>query len=196
MLIDGPDEAETTLILAHGAGAPMDSDWMNAVARGIAVSGVRVIRFEFPYMEERRTSGRRRAPDREPVLLGRWREVYGETSRGRTFIGGKSMGGRMASMVADELGAAGLVCLGYPFHPPGRPEKTRVAHLEGLRTPTLIIQGSSDPFGTREDVARYQLSPAITVEWIEGGNHDLVAKGLGAAGSRARVVERVTAFLT
>lgn len=196
MLIDGPDDAATTLILAHGAGAPMDSDWMNAIARGIAVNGVRVVRFEFPYMAERRTTGRRRAPDREPILLKRWRDVYAEVDRGQTFIGGKSMGGRMASMVADELGAAGLLCLGYPFHPPGRPEKTRVAHLEGLRTRTLIVQGSADPFGTRDDVAGYQLSDAITIEWIEGGNHDLVAKGFGPAASRARVVELATLFLT
>ena len=102
----------------------------------------------------------------------------------------------MASMVADELGAAGLVCLGYPFHAPGKPEKPRVAHLENLRTPTLIVQGTKDPFGTKDDVAAYTLSPAIAIEWIEGGNHDLAAKPPGPAASRQRVVELVTTFLS
>ena len=193
-LSDGPADAPVTLILAHGAGAPMDSEWMNAIAAGVAATGVRVLRFEFPYMAERRTSGKRRPPDREAILLETWRSAFGEAGAGRTFIGGKSMGGRMASMVADELGAAGLVCLGYPFHAPGRPEKPRIAHLEQLRTPTLIIQGTADPFGTRGDVAGYPLSDAITFDWIEGGNHDLVAKGLGKQASRQRVIDATSAF--
>jgi predicted alpha/beta-hydrolase family hydrolase len=87
------------------------------------------------------------------------------------------MGGRMASMVADELGVAGLVCLGYPFHPPGRPERLRTAHLEALGTETLIVQGTNDAFGTRSDVEGYVLSDKIQVHWIEGGNHDLRAPG-------------------
>lgn len=194
-LSDGPEDASATFILAHGAGAPMDSDWMDAVAAGIAATGIRVLRFEFPYMAERRTSGKRRPPDREAVLLETWRRAFAEADARRTAIGGKSMGGRMASMVADELGAAGLVCLGYPFHAPGKPEKPRIAHLEHLRTPTLIIQGTADPFGTREDVATYQLSGSITIEWMEGGNHDLVAKGLGKPQSRARVIEAASAFI-
>lgn len=194
-LSDGPDNASTTLILAHGAGAPMDSEWMNAIAAGIAANGIRVLRFEFPYMAERRVSGKRRPPDREAVLLDTWRKAFAEAGDGRVFIGGKSMGGRMASMVADELGATGLVCLGYPFHAPGKPEKPRIAHLEHLRTRTLIIQGESDPFGTRHDVAGYPLSPAITIEWLEEGNHDLIGKPLGKAASRTHVIETVAAFV-
>ena len=196
MLTDGPADSAATLILAHGAGAPMDSDWMNAIAGGIAANGIRVLRFEFPYMAERRASGKRRPPDREATLLQAWREAYAAAGSGTVFIGGKSMGGRMASMVADELGAAGLICLGYPFHAPGRPEKPRTAHLEHLGTPTLIIQGSADTFGTRDDVAGYALSPAIAIEWIEGGNHDLVTKSLGAAASRKRVIELATTFIS
>src|SRR4029079_4451141 len=92
----------------------------------------------------------------------------------------KSMGGRMASMVADELHVAALICLGYPFHPPGRPERLRTAHLEHLPTPTLITQGARDPFGTPDDVAGYTLSPAITLHWVQGADHDLKApKSLG-----------------
>jgi uncharacterized protein len=186
LLIDGPGDSGATLVLAHGAGAPMDSPFMNAAARALAERGLRVVRFEFPYMQARRTGGGGRAPDREPVLRRSWAEVVDQLgatgeARGRLVIGGKSMGGRMASLVADELGArgphatriAGLVCLGYPFHPPDRPERLRTAHLAGLATPTLIVQGTRDPFGTPDDVAGYGLSPAIRLVWIADGDHSL-----------------------
>jgi predicted alpha/beta-hydrolase family hydrolase len=176
-LCDGPADAEVTLILAHGAGGAMDAEFMNVVASGIAEGGARVLRFEFPYMAKRRETGKSRPPDREPVLLEAWREAVREVGGEKLFIGGKSMGGRMASTVADELAVAGLVCLGYPFHPPGKPEKTRTAHLENLKTRTLIVQGTNDAFGTRDDVAAYTLSAAIGFHWIERGNHDLRATG-------------------
>ena len=192
---NGPPSASVTLVLAHGAGAPMDSEWMNAIATGVAADGFRVLRFEFPYMAERRTSGKRRPPDRQQVLLDAWRSAFAEAGEGPTVVGGKSMGGRMASMIADEVSAAGLVCLGYPFHAPGKPEAPRVQHLEFLRTPALFVQGTADPFGTRDDVAGYTLSPAITIEWVEGGNHDLVSKALGRAASRQHVIASVSSFL-
>jgi len=194
-LTDGPASAPPTLILAHGAGAPMDSEFMNVVARGIAAEGVRVLRFEFPYMRGRREGGKARPPDREPVLLESWRQAVRECGAAKPFIGGKSMGGRMASMVADELEVAGLVCLGYPFHPPGRPERTRTAHLEGLRTPALIVQGTNDTFGTRDDVAGYVLSPAIQMHWLDGGNHDLRAPGKKRDETWGEVIRTVAAFL-
>jgi predicted alpha/beta-hydrolase family hydrolase len=170
---DGPDkDPRATLVLAHGAGAPMDSPFMEKIAQELGSRGFRAVRFEFPYMRERRDSGRRKPPDREPVLLQTWRDVVAELGGGAGLvIGGKSMGGRMASLVADELGARGLVCLGYPFHPPGQPEKLRVAHLEPLRTPALIVQGTRDPFGTREEVAGYRLSESIRIVWSEDGDH-------------------------
>jgi predicted alpha/beta-hydrolase family hydrolase len=174
LLFDGPDDARTTVVLAHGAGAPMNTPFMNSVARGLAAGGgVRVVRFEFPYMRARRETKRRTgAPDREPVLRNSWKEAVEKLGGGRKLvIGGKSMGGRIASLVADEVGARGLVCLGYPFHPPGRPEKLRTRHLETLRTPALVVQGTRDPFGTPEDVAGYALSPAIRVVWLEDGDH-------------------------
>jgi hypothetical protein len=169
-LHDGPRDAAATLILAHGAGGAMDTPFMNTFAEELGARGVHVVRFEFPYMAARRTGGKRGAPDRQPVLLDAWRRVVGEHGS-EVFIGGKSMGGRMASMVADELGVRGLVCLGYPFHPPGKPDQLRTAHLESLRTPALIVQGTRDPFGTRDEVSGYALSPAIRVAWIEGGDH-------------------------
>jgi len=172
VIIDGPKTATKTFLFAHGAGAPMDSPFMNRVAQGVAASGVRVVRFEFPYMQRRRASGKRGAPDVAPVLMQHFREMIDQHGAGRKLvIGGKSMGGRIASMVADVAGVLGLVCLGYPFHPPGQAAKTRTKHLESLRTPTLILQGTRDSFGGPDDVRRYKLSPAIHVEWLEDGDH-------------------------
>jgi len=171
-MVNGAGDARVTLVLAHGAGAPMDHPFMNAIAEGIAGKEVRVARFEFPYMAARRSGGKRRAPDREPVLMQTWREVVSDLGAPeRMVIGGKSMGGRIASMVADEVGAAGLICLGYPFHPPGAPARLRTKHLEKLRTPALILQGTRDSFGLPEEVATYRLSPKIRIAWIVDGDH-------------------------
>jgi uncharacterized protein len=173
-LFDGPEPGAqgNTVVLAHGAGAPMDSTFMNIMARGLAAEGIRVARFEFPYMRARREEKRNKPPDREPVLRQAWLDAIAELGGGeRLIIGGKSMGGRFASMIADDAGVRGLVCLGYPFHPPGQPGKLRVAHLENLKTPALIIQGTRDQFGTREEVAGYSLSPSIRFLWLEDGDH-------------------------
>ena len=171
MLIDGPKSARLTLVLAHGAGAPMDHPFMNTIVEGLAGKDLRVVRFEFPYMAARRTSGKRGAPDREPVLMQTWRDVVAKLGTGSIVIGGKSMGGRIASMIADEVGAAGLICLGYPFHPPGAPAKLRTAHLEKLKTRALILQGTRDSFGLPDEVAQYRLSPKIRIAWIPDGDH-------------------------
>jgi predicted alpha/beta-hydrolase family hydrolase len=172
VIIDGPKTAARTFLFGHGAGAPMDSPFMNRVAQGVAASGVCVIRFEFAYMQRRRESGKRGAPDAAPVLMQHFREMIEQHGGGRRLvIGGKSMGGRIASMVADAAEVLGLVCLGYPFHPPGQPEKTRTRHLESLRTPTLILQGTRDIFGGPDDVRGYRPSNSIRIEWIEDGDH-------------------------
>jgi uncharacterized protein len=196
LLFDGPDDAAITVVLAHGAGAPMNTPFLNTVARGLARDGARVARFEFPYMRARRESGRRGgAPDREPILRNSWKEVVDKLGGGkRLVIGGKSMGGRIASMVADEVGARGLVCLGYPFHPPGRPEKLRTAHLETLSTPALIVQGTRDAFGTREDVAGYKLSPAIRVVWLEDGDHSWKPRASSGRTEPQNMTEALTAI--
>ncbi|MCH8188983.1 MAG: alpha/beta hydrolase, partial [Proteobacteria bacterium] len=117
--------------------------------------------------------GNRKPPDRAPVLLDAWRSVIAALGDpGTLVIGGKSMGGRMASMVADDVGVKGVACLGYPFHPSGKPERTRTGHLESLRTPTLIVQGARDRLGKPEEVAGYALSKSIRVHWLEAGDHD------------------------
>jgi predicted alpha/beta-hydrolase family hydrolase len=193
--------ASTTLILAHGAGAPMDSDWMNDMAARLAARGVNVLRFEFPYMAQRRADGGKRPPNPAPKLLECWREVYAVVRRhvaGPLAIGGKSMGGRMASLLADELGADALVCLGYPFYAVGKPEKPRVEHLAALKTRTLIVQGERDALGNREAVEAYALSPSIEVFWLAAGDHDLKplkASGFSHEQHLAVAADKVAGFL-
>lgn len=199
LLWDGPEAAPLGLVLAHGAGAPMDSPFMEAIARGVGEAGIRVARFEFPYMRARRREGRRRPPDREPVLQAAWRAAVsaaGEPSQ--LVIGGKSLGGRIASSVADELGVRGLVCLGFPFHPPGRPERLRTRTLAAIRTPTLIVQGTRDALGSRAEVVGYALSPAVRVVWSEDGDHSLkprVRSGRSEAQSLGEAVAHVVRFV-
>jgi len=176
MIFDGADRAKHLLVLAHGAGAPMDSPFMAAFAVGLAGNGIRVARFEFPYMQRRRAEGTRRPPDRGPKLEAAWHDVVTEMratlpDKAKIVIGGKSMGGRIASMIAQDAEVDGLVCLGYPFHPPGKPEKTRTDHLAALKTPSLMVQGTRDALGTFDDVQAYKLSPAISVHWLEDGDH-------------------------
>jgi predicted alpha/beta-hydrolase family hydrolase len=175
-LIDGPSQAVRTLILAHGAGQGMDSPFMEHIAGALARAGLRVVRFAFPYMTEMRRTGKRKPPNREPVLRATWnriidREIADGADPSALLIGGKSMGGRMASLIADEREVGGLVCLGYPFHPPGKPDRLRTEHLRDLRTPALICQGERDSFGRPEEVAGYSLSPAVRLAWIEDGDH-------------------------
>jgi predicted alpha/beta-hydrolase family hydrolase len=200
LMITGPERAALTLVLAHGAGAGMDSPFMNIIAQGVAPIGVRVVRFEFPYMRARRELGKKGAPDREPVLLRAWRDVVNELGGGDNLaIGGKSLGGRIASMVADQADVRGLVCLGYPFHPPGRPDRLRTEHLKTMRTPTLIIQGTRDPFGAREEAANYNLSANIRFEWIADGDHSLKPRarsGRTEAQNLSEAISLINGFLT
>jgi predicted alpha/beta-hydrolase family hydrolase len=195
---DGPKTAKLTLVLAHGAGAPMDSAFMNTVAEGVARAGIRVARFEFPYMAERRRSGKKRPPDSLNTLLASFRAAA-QPFAGKPFaIGGKSMGGRIASMVADEVGAEALVCLGYPFHPPGNPKKSRTEHLLTLRTPTLILQGTRDPFGGRDEIAKLKLPKSIRVRWLEDGEHSFKprkASGRTEEQNLAEAIDAAVAFL-
>ena len=177
-LFDGPGDAEVTILLAHGAAAPMDSASLNASTKALAATGLRVARFEFDYMASRRTSQAKRPPPRAENLIPEYIAAIDELdATGPLVIGGKSLGGRVASMTADQLHRsgriAGLLCLGYPFHPIGKPDQLRTAHLADMQTPTLIVQGTRDPFGTREEVATYKLSNSIEILWLEDGDHDL-----------------------
>lgn len=176
-LIEGPKVAFATILLAHGAGAPMDSGAMNAASDALAAVGFQVAQFEFGYMAARR-NGVRRPPPKAELLQDEYRQAVAELAcGGPLIIGGKSMGGRVASMLADAVhndgAVTGLLCLGYPFHPPAKPQQLRTAHLQHLKTPTLICQGTRDPFGTRDEVANYALSDRIAILWLEDGDHDL-----------------------
>ena len=201
-LFDGPAGAPTTILLAHGAGAPMDSASMTATAQALAAEGLRIARFEFGYMAARRTTGPKPPPRAESVMPEYRAAIDALNAKGTLIIGGKSMGGRVASMIADEAHAAGkiagLLCLGYPFHPPKKPTQLRTAHLANLKTPTLIVQGTRDPFGTRAEVATYTLSKAIEILWLEDGDHDLKPRkrvsGFSVADHLKTMAEHVAAW--
>lgn len=172
-LFDGPARSPLTFLFAHGAGAGMEHPFMAAMAAGIARAvKMRVARFEFPYMAARRVDGKKRPPDRSDKLLAGFRDAI-ETIGGadKVVIGGKSMGGRMASLIAEDIGARGLVCLGYPFHPPGKPEAMRTAHLLRMRLPALIVQGTRDTFGGTDEVRALALPANIQIHWIGDGDH-------------------------
>lgn len=174
----GAGDTSWTLLLSHGAGVSTDSRFFAELADRLLTGGLRLALFDFPFMQERARTGKRRPPDRMPVLQQAYREAIDALGpdAGRVVIGGKSMGGRVASLIADDEQVAGLVCLGYPFHPRGQPGKLRTSHLADLATPTLICQGTRDPLGNREEVERYSLSPSIRFEWLPDGDHDLVPR--------------------
>jgi predicted alpha/beta-hydrolase family hydrolase len=172
LLPEGPEDAGITIALAHGAGAPMDSPFMAAFSAGLAAQDYRVVRFEFPYMAGRRDNGIKRPPDRPPVLFETWKTVIEHLGADGLVIGGKSMGGRIASMVADETNVRGMVCLGYPFHAPGREaDARRLDHMATIKTPTLIVQGERDALGNADEVAGYSLSSTVRLHWLADGDH-------------------------
>ncbi|MEC3860812.1 alpha/beta family hydrolase [Mesobacterium sp. TK19101] len=178
LLLNGEEPGRPTVLLAHGSGAPMDTPWMTAVAEGLALRGFRVARFEFAYMAARRNGGSRRPPGAAETMVPEYMTAINALAcDGPLIIGGKSMGGRIASMIADDLYASGrilgLMCLGFPFHPQNKPDALRLQHLPSMKCPTLICQGTRDPLGTRAEVETLTLSPEVQVHWLEDGDHDL-----------------------
>lgn len=198
----GPPDAAARFLCAHGAGAGMGTPFLEAVARLLAERGIAVLRFEFAYMVSRGKTGSRGRVPRADSLVDEIRAaVDGVPDGAPLLIGGKSMGGRVASLVADELHAAGriagLVCLGYPFHPPNKPNQLRTAHLERLACPALIVQGERDPFGPRAEVEAMRLSSAVRFHWSGDGDHDLGPRGGSGytrAGNLAAAADAVAAF--
>src|SRR5690606_27466723 len=197
-LFDGPEDARFTILLAHGAGAPMDSASMSATAKALAEAGFRVARFEFGYMAARR-SGHRKPPPKAETVMPEYIAAVDDLgpTNGPLLIGGKSMGGRVASMVADKLfdagRIAGLVCLGYPFHPPANPDQLRTKHLVGLKAPALIVQGTRDGYGVPAEVSTYRLADKITVHWVEDGDHDLKPRKSATGFGQAEALRQVAA---
>jgi hypothetical protein len=185
------------LVLAHGAGAGQRHPFMTAVARGMAARGLDVVTFDFQYMRERR-----KVPDRAPVLEQAFRDAVLAARRwsrsDRLFIGGKSMGGRMATHLAaaglDDL--RGVVAFGYPLHPPGRPERLRTAHLPSIIVPVLIVQGARDAFGTPAELAPVLgTMKAATMHVVERGDHSLVVSGRPQAVVLDEVLDVVMAWV-
>ena len=200
-----PADAAGTIVVAHGAGAGMEHPFLSGFTRAMHDEGFATLRFNFPYRE-----AKRRFPDRPPVAIATWRAVMDAASAmaaeagspdERIWASGKSFGGRMASMaVADGMPAAGLVFLGYPLHPPGRPEKARDEHLPGITVPMLFLQGRNDPFAIPNEqldevVAR--IGGNATLEWLEEANHSFEVKGRKrpAAEIGASLAPRVADFI-
>lgn len=174
MLINGKP-IKGRVILGHGAGAPMDSEFMAVLAEKLAVIGLEVIRFEFPYMRKRREDGKKRPPDRMPLLLEYFQKVIRSYSNDAVplYLAGKSMGGRVASMLTEEPAVRAVFIFGYPFHPPGKPDKLRTEHLQALTKTVHVFQGTRDPMGSHPEVEQYNLPPSVQMHWLEDGNHDL-----------------------
>ena len=179
----GPDSSRWTLLLSHGAGVSTASDFFSEfsariIEKGKETEGIRIAIFDFPYIEKTLLTGKRHFPDSIDLLIKSYLKAidYLSIEPDRLIIGGKSMGARVASMIAEESNVAALVCLGYPFHPRGQSQKLRIAHLERLSLPTLICQGTRDPLGSFEDAKHYNLSSAIQFVWLPDGDHDFVPR--------------------
>ncbi len=197
VIIDGEDNP-ITFVFAHGAGAGMDHEFMQSVAKGLAFKGIRVIRFNFPYMVKRAEDGKRRPPDRAPKLLEAYQDIIEQCDVDKLVIGGKSMGGRMASHLSEVDKVAAMACLGFPFHPPGKPEKYKGEHLAELQKPCLILQGERDTFGKREEFADFDLSDSIRVEFIPDGDHSFKPRkssGYTEQQNIALTVEKLSALI-
>ena len=193
---DGKPDA--LLVLAHGAGAGQQHPFMTTVAKGFAARGVDVVTFDFPYMRERR-----KIPDKAPVLEKAFGDVVAAarkwSSAPRFFIGGKSMGGRMATHLgtAHLEGLAGIIVFGYPLHPPGKPEQLRVQHLPSIAAPVLIVQGERDAFGSPQELkpAIETMTAKVTLHAVAKGDHSLAVSGRQRDDILNEVLDVATAWI-
>jgi len=191
-------EPSALLILAHGAGAGQKHPFMVASARGLAARGIDVVTFDFPYM-----AAKRGAPDRPPVLERAFHDVVSAarswSRANRLFIGGKSMGGRMATHLGAEglEGLRGIVVLGYPLHPPGKPDQLRVAHLPAITAPLLIVQGERDVFGSPAELAPHvaAMKADVTVHAVQGGDHSLIPRSAKGKGVHDEILDVIAAWM-
>ncbi|MGR4069436.1 alpha/beta fold hydrolase [Billgrantia sp. C5P2] len=187
------------LLIAHGAGAGQHSLYMRRLRDALAEQGVQTLAVEFAYMQRMQQEGRRIPPPRIDHLveeLSRWCDILTHPQGGTPWLGGKSMGGRVASLLAARRRAAGLVLCGYPFHPPRKPERLRLAHWPQITCPTLVVQGSRDPFGTREEVAHYDLAGQRRLHWVEDGDHDWKPRRRSGRTQAELIEEGATAIAT
>ncbi|KAB2826181.1 alpha/beta family hydrolase [Aliivibrio finisterrensis] len=201
LIFDGPKDGPL-FVFSHGAGAPLDSDFMQQVAQGLAKRGIQVVRFNYHYMQQRIETGSRRPPERAPKLLEQFTQVLSLLDK-PMIIGGKSMGGRMASLLLAEqeselINVKGLACLGYPFHPQGKPEKLRTEHLPDIAVPILMLQGDRDALGNKQEVQSYNLPDSIQWLWLPDGDHDLkprIKSGYRHQDHIESAIERLATFI-
>ncbi|OOF25911.1 alpha/beta hydrolase [Salinivibrio proteolyticus] len=202
LLVDGEQTAMDWIIFAHGAGADKDHEFMADMAARLSEHTC-VVRFNFPYMDKRKADGKKRPPDRAPALLSCFEAVIEQVNglrpaTSRLWLAGKSMGGRMASHLTENPSVSGVICLGFPFHPPGKPEKYKGEHLASVTRPVLILQGERDTFGRQEEVASYSLSSSVDVAFLPDGDHSFKprkASGLTEMQNRQTAVSHLWQFI-
>ena len=193
--------ARAQFIFAHGAGAGSDHEFMQNMAQLISEQGIDVGLFDFEYMQIAKQTNKRRPPDRAPKLLSYYEQILSHAQPGLPlFIGGKSMGGRMASMLActSEHAILGVLAFGYPFHPPSKPEKLRTDHFADIGCPFLVLQGERDTFGTREELATMLMPKQPEYCWLPDGDHSLKPRkksGVSEAQNRATAVQSAVRFI-
>lgn len=199
--VDGP-----LFVFAHGAGAPASADFMETIAKGLALQGIRVARFNFPYMQQRVDSGTRRPPERAPKLIAQYQQLIASIEQ-PMVIGGKSMGGRMASLVASDpttdaisvnAKIKGIACLGFPFHPANKPESLRTEHFPLIKQAVFIAQGERDKLGSRAEVESYGLPDNIEWLWLADGDHDLkprVKSGFTHQAHLQKTIDNMAVFI-
>ncbi|WP_105903109.1 alpha/beta family hydrolase [Vibrio gangliei] len=200
LLVDSPEDAKVTVLLAHGAGAGMEHEFMAHIAIGLASKNIKVVRFNFPYMVKRAQDGKRRPPDRAPKLLDDFEQKIDKfaSQTEYLFLAGKSMGGRMASHLTENDKVSGVMCLGFPFHPPGKPENYKGEHLAHLVKPTLILQGERDTFGTKQECQSFEFADCVQLEFIPDGDHSFkprVKSGHTEQGNRELAIKRMYQFI-
>lgn len=197
-LIDAEGSPSVGILLAHGSGAGMRHDYMTAMAKALAERGLRVVRFQFDYMNLAEATGKRRPPERMPKLCECFERHFDAVTKTFPdidwFIGGKSMGGRVAAIMQPELRSLGVVCLGYPFHPPKKPDNLRQEPLQKLGNDGLIVQGTRDTLGNQDEVAGYSLPKDLSIQWLPDGDHDFKPR-VRSGHTQAAHIEQAAAWV-
>ncbi|MBV1910190.1 MAG: alpha/beta fold hydrolase [Kangiellaceae bacterium] len=199
---------QDVFLFAHGAGAGNDSEFIRDISRGLEQRGVEVISFDFPYMQKMKEANKRRPPDRMPKLIESFeQQIQNLLNRDdfrhkNLFIGGKSMGGRVASLICakSELSSSilGCICLGFPFHPPKSVEKYRGEHLADINKPVLVLQGNRDPFGTKSEVETFEFSKQVDLAFVPDGDHSFkprVKSGHTLESNYQFVIDRMVSYM-
>lgn len=199
------NNAKALIIFAHGAGADMNHVYMEELTRLMLLQQLSVLRFNFPYMDKRKLDSKKRPPDRMPVLISCYQSIIAKVETELPiFIGGKSMGGRVAATLANDQplmdlhNIHGVICLGYPFHPIKKPEKLRLEPLQETQRPVLVLQGERDALGSKIEIAHYEISTRCQLHFFDDGDHDLkprVKSGFNLAQHQNKAVSLIRGFI-